>query len=382
MDENKHNLHTIFEKWFLDNRFSVALVNILLFFLIIFVFNKIAYVLNPAWVFFNAILPPLLLALVQYYLMNPLVDLLERKFKIPRVLTIAVLFILVILLLICIITTLIPVVQNQVNALVQNWPSIWNNAVKTVEHTLHDPRLNSVRDSIQRNISNMQHTLFRSGEETVNGALRNISSAVSIVTMIFMTVVTAPFILFFMLKDGHHLRPYLVKFAPEKWQTSLSQLLYQINFAIASYIRGQITVAFWVGVMFTVGYSVVGLPYGAALAILAGFMNLIPYFGTFIAFIPVLVIATMTSMSMLVKVLIVFVIEQTIESRVISPLVMGNKLKMNPVTTMLILIGASSVAGLWGVIFGIPIYAVVKIIVSRVYEYYRRESEVFGEKSK
>ncbi|MDR4287910.1 AI-2E family transporter, partial [Bacillus thuringiensis] len=146
----------------------------------------------------------------------------------------------------------------------------------------------------------------------------------------------------------------------------------------ASYIRGQITVAFWVGVMFTIGYIIIGLPYGLALAILAGFMNLIPYFGTPLALIPVIVISIMTSGSMLVKVLIVFAIEQTIETRILSPLVMGNKMQMHPVTTILLLIGASSVWGLWGVIFGIPIYAVLKIIVSRVYNYYRRESDIFS----
>ncbi len=52
---------------------------------------------------------------------------------------------------------------------------------------------------------------------------------------------------------------------------------------------------------------------------------------------------------------------------------------MHPITTILVLIGASSVWGLWGVIFGIPIYAILKIIVSRVYNYYRRESEVFDD---
>ncbi|WP_240408023.1 AI-2E family transporter, partial [Lactobacillus crispatus] len=124
------------------------------------------------------------------------------------------------------------------------------------------------------------------------------------------------------LKDGHQLRPYITKFAPEKWQPSFSKLLYDINYAVASYVRGQITVAFWVGVMFSLGYILIGLPYGVALAILAGFMNLIPYFGTPLAMIPVIVISIMTSGSMLIKVLIVFAIEQTIESRILSPWVM------------------------------------------------------------
>ena len=363
----------------MNNRFSIILVNILLFFLIIWVFNKISFVLNPAWLFFSAILPPLLLAVIQYYIMNPLVDILEKKLKVPRVLTIVVLFIIVIAILIWIINTLIPIAQGQINALIKNWPHIWNDSTNAVQEALRDPRLHSVKSNLQSMVDNAQKTLFRSGQDAFNTTLGNITSAVNIITMVGMTLLTAPFILFFMLKDGHQLRPYITKFAPQRWQESFSKLLYDINYALASYIRGQITVAFWVGVMFSIGYTVVGLPYGLALAILAGFMNLIPYFGTFIAFIPALAISIMSSTSMLIKVLVVFMIEQTIESRLISPLVMGNKLEMHPITTILVLIGASSVWGLWGVIFGIPIYAILKIIVSRVYNYYRRESEVFDD---
>lgn len=80
-NKRKRTHRTVFEKWFLNNRFSIILVNILLFFLIIWVFNKISFVLNPAWLFFSAILPPLLLAVIQYYIMNPLVDILEKSSK-------------------------------------------------------------------------------------------------------------------------------------------------------------------------------------------------------------------------------------------------------------------------------------------------------------
>lgn len=377
--KQKSKKETLFKKWFLDNRFSIVLLNILLFFLIIWIFKKISFVLNPAWVFFSAILPPLLLAVIQYYVMNPVVDWFEKKFKVPRVATILVLFLFVLIALIWIINILVPIAQNQINSLIKNWPHIWNDAVNASQNALRDPRLHEVKGSLQGMIDNTQKTLFKSGQSTINATLGNISSAVSIITMIVMTLLTAPFILFFMLKDGHQLRPYITKFAPEHWQPSFSQLLYDINYALASYIRGQITVAFWVGVMFVIGYIIIGLPYGLALAILAGFMNLIPYFGTPLALIPVFVIAIMTSGSMLIKVLVVFLIEQAIETRILSPLVMGNKMEMHPVTTILLLIGASSVWGLWGVIFGIPIYAVLKIIVSRVYNYYRRESEIFSE---
>ncbi|WEV43131.1 AI-2E family transporter [Lactobacillus sp. ESL0684] len=377
--ERKDKQTTVFQKWFLNNRFSVVLVNLLLFFLVIWLFNKVSFVLNPAKLFMSAVLPPLILAVIQYYIMNPLVDLLERKFKVPRVITIVGLLVIVAVLLIWAINTLLPIVQSQINSLIKNWPHIWEDAVSAVQNALQDPQLHSVKNSLNSALSQAQNLLFKSGKTAFNTAITNISSAISVVTMIFMTLFTAPFILFFMLKDGHQLRPYLTGFAPKRWQASFSQLLYDINTALASYIRGQITVALWVGIMFGIGYTVIGEPYAVALAVLSGVLNLIPYFGTFISIIPALVIAMMVSFPMLIKVLIVFAIEQTIESRIISPLVMGNKMEMHPVTTILLLIGASSVWGLWGVIFGIPIYAVLKIITMRVYNYYRKVSQVFAE---
>ncbi|CCI85936.1 AI-2E family transporter [Lactobacillus pasteurii] len=377
--KNDSRRQNLFERWVLNNRFSVVLLNALLFLLIIWVFNKVSFILNPAWVFVSAIMPPILLALIQYYIMNPLVDLLERKYKVPRLVTTLLLFVLVVVALIWIINTIIPIVQQQVHALIKNWPSIWDGAVNATQKTLKDPRLYTVRQNLKDTIDNAQKILFKSGQSTINATLGNISSAVSVITMIVMTLLTAPVVLFFMLKDGHQLRPYLVKFAPKRWQESFSQLLYDINFAISAYVRGQITVAFWVGVMFAIGYSIIGLPYGYALAIMAGFLNLIPYFGSMIAFVPAVVVGTMTSVPMLIKVLIVFGVEQLIETRLISPMVMGTKLEMHPITTILVLIGASAVWGLWGVIFGIPTYAVLKIIVSRVYNYYRKVSEIFAD---
>lgn len=376
MKKSKEN---IFTKWFLNNRFSVGLLNILLFLLIIFAFNQVSFIFSPVRIFFNAILPPVIVALLQYYLMNPVVDYLERKFKIPRIATIIVIFVIVLLLLIWVINSLVPVVQNQIESLLKNWPSIWKNAVGTFQSILNDPHLTTVKDSLQSQVDKLQSNVTKSLEGAITTALNNLSNAVSVATTIFTTLVTSPFILFFMLKDGHQMRPYLVKFMPQRWEKATNQLLQELNGALSSYVTGQVLVAFWVGVMFFVGYTIVGQSYAAALGVLAGFMNLIPYFGTFIAFIPSLIIASVTSFSMLIKVIIVFLVEQTIESRVVSPLVVGNKMKMHPITTILILLGTGAVWGLWGVIVGIPAYAILKILVGHLYHYYRRVSHLYDD---
>lgn len=115
---------SLFTDWVLNNRFSVGLINVLLVLVIVLVFNKISFILNPVNTFISAILPPLLVAMVQYYLMEPVVDKLEEKFKVPRTVTIMVIFAIVTVFLIWAINSLIPVVQSQIDSLVKNWPTI------------------------------------------------------------------------------------------------------------------------------------------------------------------------------------------------------------------------------------------------------------------
>ena len=118
---------SLFTDWVLNNRFSVGLINVLLALVIILVFNKISFILNPVNIFISAIMPPVLVAMVQYYLMEPVVDKLEEKFKVPRTVTILVIFAIVTVFLIWAINSLIPVVQSQIDSLVKNWHTIWKN---------------------------------------------------------------------------------------------------------------------------------------------------------------------------------------------------------------------------------------------------------------
>ncbi|MDD6416996.1 MAG: AI-2E family transporter, partial [Lactobacillus porci] len=247
MKKKKDN---IFTQWVLDNRFSVGLINIFLCLVIVLIFNKVSFVLNPVKTFMWAILPPVILALLQYYLMNPVVDWLEKKFKVPRTVTILLIFALVICFLVWMINTLIPLLQHQIQSLIDNWPSIWKNASETVQGVLKDPRMGTVRASIDKQLASLQKNMSQIGDKAIGNALSSLTSAVNVAATVFMTLFTAPFILFFMLKDGHELRPYLVKFAPERWEKATSELLHEVNAALSSYVRGQMSVAFCVGIMF------------------------------------------------------------------------------------------------------------------------------------
>ena len=132
-----------------------------------------------------------------------------------------------------------------------------------------------------------------------------------------------------------------------------------------------------IAIMFCIMFKIVGLRYGMTFGILAGFLNMIPYLGSFIAMVPVVIMGLVQGPTMLIKVLIIFVIEQTIEGRFVSPLVLGNKLSIHPITIMFILLTAGSLYGVWGVLLGIPIYASVKVIVKEIFDWYRSVSNLY-----
>ena len=82
---------------------------------------------------------------------------------------------------------------------------------------------------------------------------------------------------------------------------------------------------------------------------------------------------------MVIKVAVVFTIEQTIESRFVTPLIIGSKLNIHPITILFILLTAGSMFGVWGVFLGIPVYASIKVVAIEIFEWYKSVSGLYEE---
>ncbi|VDG24478.1 AI-2E family transporter [Lactiplantibacillus mudanjiangensis] len=350
------------------------LVIIVLILVSLFLGKQVDWVLIPVRQLFSIVGLPVILAGVLYYLMNPLVDWLEHKYHVRRTWTIIGLFVLIAGLLVWGIVALIPIIRTQTLGIINDWPSYWHHASNEINDWLNDPKLSALRDQVDQWNTNASKLLSGKVTKYLTGTVSSITSVVSTVTTVIIGLITMPFILFYLLKDGHQLPKYLAKFIPTKGRASFLQVLTEINAQVSNYIRGQLTVAFFVAMMFAIGYWIIGLKFALTLGIAAGILNLIPYLGSFLAMVPSVVIALVISPWMLVKVLIVFVIEQTIEGRVISPLVLGSSLKIHPVTILIVLLASGKIFGLMGVIFGIPGYAILKVLISHLFAWYREQS--------
>ncbi|GEO47266.1 AI-2E family transporter [Companilactobacillus kimchii] len=379
MKETPEKRKSWFYQWFLNNQLTVILINVFLVFLIIYLFSKIKFVFDPLNQILGITMPPVILALVLYYLINPLINVLENKFHVNRIISITFVFIIILALLIWGVMSLIPFVQDQIDSLVKNWPQYWNSLNKSLQNMFSDPKLHMVRERLVQTNASITKSFEKSMDQILPQTVNNISSAVSVLTNVVVIIMTAPFILFFMLKDDRKFKESIVKVMPNRIKKSVGDMLSEISQSLSSYITGQLTVAFWVAVMFFVGYLIIGQRYALVLGIVAGILNLIPYIGSTLALVPSLVIAAFIAPSMVLKVLIVFVVEQTVETRVISPIIVGNKMQMHPVTTILVLLVSAGMYGLVGMVAGIPIFAILKIIFTRFFNWFKRNSSWYDD---
>ncbi len=380
MKETEKRPLSWFWKWFLNNQAVTSLLVVLLVLLILFMFTKVSYLFEPIWQFLAIGGLPIILAGILYYLMNPAVDYLERK-GIKRIYSIFGLFILVIGLIVWGVVVIVPKIQEQSMSFVENLPGYLDIIENKVNEILSDPIFSQVQDQLEASNEKLIASMTDIIQNLSRSTIQNIGSFFGAVATVVLAVITMPFILFYLLKDGRQLAPYFVKFLPTKMRKPSLTVLKEMNDQVSSYIRGQLTVAFAVAIMFMVGFSLIGLDYAITLGIAAGFLNLIPYLGSFLAMVPAVFLGIVGGPVLLVKVLVVFVIEQTIEGRLISPLVLGNELSIHPVTILLVLLTSGKLFGLVGVILGIPVYAAAKVIITHIFEWYTTVSSLYEEET-
>jgi predicted PurR-regulated permease PerM len=373
----KSNLKTSwFFKWLVDNKVATAFVVILLFLLNVWILSKLSFMFQPILAFFGIIMLPIILAAVFYYLLNPIVDYFDDR-KVPRVVTISVLFALILALIVWGLAVAIPNLIGQGEKFVNNFPDYVETAQKHITNLLSDERFAQFKPQISKAINTFSDNLIDISKGLSSSVVDSTSSFLTTATSVLISIMIFPFILFYLLRDGKNLNRYVTNMLPTAWRNDTSIVLTQVNLQLSSYVRGQLIVAATVAIMFTIMFSIVGLKYAVIIGITAGFLNLIPYLGSFLAMIPAFVIALIAGPFMVVKVAIVFIIEQTIEGRFVSPLVLGSKLNIHPITILFVLLTSGKIFGFWGVLIGIPVYASIKVIIVYFYKWYRKISSLY-----
>ena len=374
--KEKHFNLSWFFKWFLDNKAVTVFLVTLLLGLNIFILSKISFLFIPVIDFLSVVMLPVILSGLLFYLLNPLVDLME-KYKINRVLAISIIFVIIAFLLIIGLAVAIPNLQRQVVIFAQNVPSYIEDADRVIDDLVTKRLPDDFKPQLEQVLAQFSTQATAWASNISSKAVNWVSAIISGTSQVIVALIIMPFMLFYLLRDGKGLRDYITQFLPNKLREPVGKALSDVNQQLANYVRGQITVAVIVAIMFIIFFKIIGLRYAVALGVTAGVLNLVPYLGSFLAMLPALVLGLIAGPVMLLKVIIVFIVEQTIEGRFVSPLILGSQLNIHPITILFVLLTSGSMFGIWGVLLGIPIYASAKVVISAVFDWYKEVSGLY-----
>ncbi|EUJ39973.1 AI-2E family transporter [Brochothrix campestris] len=347
-------------------------VEILALALLVFLFTQMSFLFGPIRTFISTIFMPMLLAGFIFYMLNPVIGLLE-KIKVKRLWATLIVFLLLIAIIIVFSYIIFPPLVNQLVELGKAMPGYWTKANSYFEQVLANPRIQ------QLDIEGMLKEANVNVSNVVNSVIANITSSISgiigVVASITITIITVPFIVFFMFKDGHKFNGKAVKFFPRRIQDEVGTILSQMSQTISAYISGQTLDCLCVGILTFVGYLIIGQPYALLLGMIAGCTNIIPYLGPWIGLLPAVIVGIFISPWQALAVIIVVLIVQQLDSNVMNPLIVGRSLNVHPLTIIIVLLVAGNLAGLMGMLLAVPTYAVAKTIVVNINKMWRLNQE-------
>lgn len=367
-----------FRQFIINNKFVLFLLVLLLIGLNIFVFTKISYIFTPLTILMKTILLPVLLAGIAYYLFNPLVDILERR-RVKRIYSILILFILIATVITVLLVAVIPLISAQITSLVENFPGYTEKLKEEFDLFMASAISSQVQDWLSFNSTDMTGKITGQVTSFINNAWSSIGSIVGALKEVLLAIITLPFILFYLLKDGKRLPDKIVSFLPSKMRSPSLRVMGEMNNQISSYIRGQIVVSLCIGGLLYIGYLIIGLDYSLVLALIAACTAIIPYLGPAIAITPALIVALVTSPVMLLKMVVIWTIVQLIEGKFISPQIMGKSLQIHPITIIFVILTAGNLFGFVGIVLAVPGYAVLKVIVTHLFTWFKLRSMLYEE---
>ncbi|WP_282019806.1 AI-2E family transporter [Planomicrobium okeanokoites] len=352
-----------------------TLIALVLIGLIIFIFREVSFIFNPLSVFMQTVVLPVTLAMILYYLLRPVLRLLER-FRIKRIWGILIIFMGVVGLLTLVTFLILPFLREQLQMLIEEFPQYFMQLLTDIDAFLRTSFVGDYYTGSNFDIDQLMETLpdNLAGilQDVVASIITGITGFLSTITSFVLSIVIVPFILFYLLKDGEKLPEYILKLLPPRLRDDTREVFGEADRQLSAYIQGQLIVAFLIGVMVFIGFLIIGMKYALLLGVLAMFTSVVPYIGPAIAITPAVIIALVTSPFMLVKLAIVWTVVQLVEGNIISPQVMGKTLFIHPVTIIFVLLTAGSLFGVAGVILGIPAYAILRVLVSHIFKLFKR----------
>lgn len=313
-------------------------------------------------------LPPLFLAAIIVYLLNPFVRRLAAR-GVPRIAGTAIAYLALLGGVAIAVVLLAPLIGQQINEFLDNAPEILADLQASVNRQLRgigvdyqfdqfDPENEELRDTFREFFGGPE------GRARIAAFLAGASSVATAIFHTFLIVLLGPILAFYLLADLPHITDGLKRLLPPSHRAEVQTVAEAIGDKVGSYFRGQLLVALFVGVATAIGLRIVGLPFWALVGLLTGLFNIVPLIGPFVGGVIGVAIALTAGrgMSQAAFVILVMVIVQQVDNHVISPNIMSRTVQIHPVTVMLALLVAGTMFGILGMLVAVPAVAAGKLV--------------------
>jgi len=305
------------------------------------------------------LLPSVVLAIAIIYVLNPVVSMLQGH-GLARWIGSCLSYLVVLGLLTLLGFLVIPSIADQGRELADNFPTIYDDLIEDAEGladrvglTLDLPRYDDVRQNIED-----------SQGDFLSDRLGQITDFTLNVLETALLIILAPVIAFYVLLDLPRQRETTRSLIPVKYRDELAHLAHQLGRAVGGFLRGQLLVALIVGLMTSLGFWAIDLPFWLLIGMIAGFLNIIPFVGPWVGgFLGVTIALATRDPGTAVYAALVALVVQQIDNHFISPTVLRITVRLHPAAIILGLVAGGTMAGFWGLLLAVPVMASVKIVV-------------------
>jgi predicted PurR-regulated permease PerM len=316
---------------------------------------------------------PFVISAIIAYLLLPSVRLIETRvlaFKrwpgARRVAAILFVYLVAALAAVGSLAAIIPEAVRQATEFVDSVPTLFTDARETLEgwNRQYVERVpEGVRDQIQEKLESGGDILIQAAQTIV---VRTLGTVVNLFTVV-LGLAVVPIFVFYLLKDRDATVSGFYALLPAAAKRHVRNVVDIVNRVLGAYIRAQLTLALFVGVIISVGLFALGIPSALLLGIIAGLFELVPVVGPLLGTIPGLLVVLAVSPGDLVWVLLLYVGVQAVQNVFLVPRVQGSAVNIHPAIIMVIIVVASEVAGLWGVIVAVPLAAAARDVFRYFY---------------
>ncbi|MDO8658591.1 MAG: AI-2E family transporter [Candidatus Levybacteria bacterium] len=284
---------------------------------------------------------------ISYILMSALIPFVEflTKKRVPKIIAVFIAYFTTLAFVIIIIFPLIPFFVSQIQSLFNNFPKYLDKAAGIAGFDIDITQIKSFITS----------ELNAIGKSALTLTSKIFSGVFSTLTILVVT--------FYLLLDHKRFNSGITGLFPKNLQIKVLQTLAKIENKLGAWLRGQVILSFFIGVITWIALTLLGLEFALPLALLAGILEIVPTIGPILAAIPAIIVAVAISPTLALIVVIIYLGIQVLENNILVPKIMQKAVGLNPVVIILSVMIGARLMGVLGALLSIPFISMFIIIV-------------------